>query len=244
MSPLTCPNVSSWRAIRPDPGEYASVRSRDDHHQGATRERGLVRPAGGRRGTADGCRPGSGAERSRSGAAADRVRTERAAHRTTAECLADRAGPAVQPDEHHAADRVSPASSSARSRRGGGTGAGHVQRRGGLQAGAEGTGQRGGTRAASGAPRAGPAVRRVQEIESTRLVPGDVVLVEAGDVVPADGRIVLSTTLEVQEAALTGESAPVSKDRGPCPSGTSRSGTAPTWSSRTRRSPAAPRRSW
>jgi P-type Ca2+ transporter type 2C len=53
----------------------------------------------------------------------------------------------------------------------------------------------------------------VEEIESTGLVPGDVVLLEAGDVVPADGRIITSATLEVQEAALTGESAPVAKDR-------------------------------
>src|SRR6516165_3503014 len=53
---------------------------------------------------------------------------------------------------------------------------------------------------------------RVEEVESTNLVPGDVVLVEAGDVVPADGRILLSASLEVQEAALTGESAPVAKD--------------------------------
>jgi Ca2+-transporting ATPase len=52
----------------------------------------------------------------------------------------------------------------------------------------------------------------VEQIEATGLVPGDVVLLEAGDVVPADGRIVTSATLEVQEAALTGESAPVSKD--------------------------------
>jgi P-type Ca2+ transporter type 2C len=51
------------------------------------------------------------------------------------------------------------------------------------------------------------------EAESTGLVPGDVVQVEAGDVVPADGRIVTSATLEVQEAALTGESAPIAKDR-------------------------------
>jgi Ca2+-transporting ATPase len=56
-----------------------------------------------------------------------------------------------------------------------------------------------------------------EEVESTRLVPGDVVLFEAGDVVPADARIVSSATLEVQEAALTGESAPVPKDAGSLP---------------------------
>ena len=44
------------------------------------------------------------------------------------------------------------------------------------------------------------------------VVPGDIVEVEAGDVVPADGRIVHSATLETQEAALTGESAPIAKD--------------------------------
>jgi len=60
---------------------------------------------------------------------------------------------------------------------------------------------------------------RVEEIESTGLVPGDVVLLEAGDVVPADGRILSSATLEVQEAALTGESAPVPKDRTTLPEG-------------------------
>ncbi len=59
----------------------------------------------------------------------------------------------------------------------------------------------------------------VEEIESTRLVPGDVVLLEAGDVVPADGRILSSASLEVQEASLTGESAPVTKDRTTLPEG-------------------------
>src|SRR5690349_925131 len=59
----------------------------------------------------------------------------------------------------------------------------------------------------------------VEELESTNLVPGDVVLLEAGDVVPADGRILTSATLEVQEAALTGESAPIPKDRGTLPEG-------------------------
>ena len=44
-----------------------------------------------------------------------------------------------------------------------------------------------------------------------RSCPGDVVRLEAGDIVPADGRIVRRATLETQEAALTGESAPISK---------------------------------
>ena len=52
----------------------------------------------------------------------------------------------------------------------------------------------------------------VEDVESTELVPGDIILLEAGDVVPADGRILSSATLELQEAALTGESAPVPKD--------------------------------
>jgi P-type Ca2+ transporter type 2C len=60
---------------------------------------------------------------------------------------------------------------------------------------------------------------QVEELESTKLVPGDVVLLEAGDVVPADGRILSSATLEVQEAALTGESAPIAKDRVTLPEG-------------------------
>jgi P-type Ca2+ transporter type 2C len=60
---------------------------------------------------------------------------------------------------------------------------------------------------------------QVEQIESTKLVPGDIVLLEAGDVVPADGRIISSATLEVQEAALTGESAPVPKDPGALPEG-------------------------
>ena len=61
--------------------------------------------------------------------------------------------------------------------------------------------------------------RQVVELESTKLVPGDIVLLEAGDVVPADGRIESSATLEVQEAALTGESAPIPKDAGTLPGG-------------------------
>jgi P-type Ca2+ transporter type 2C len=60
---------------------------------------------------------------------------------------------------------------------------------------------------------------QVEAIESTKLVPGDIVLLEAGDVVPADGRILSSATLELQEAALTGESAPIPKDAGALPGG-------------------------
>ena len=52
----------------------------------------------------------------------------------------------------------------------------------------------------------------LQLLPATDLVPGDIVNVEAGDLVPADGRILRSASLETQEAALTGESAPIAKD--------------------------------
>jgi len=55
--------------------------------------------------------------------------------------------------------------------------------------------------------RSGQAV----EVNAEDLVPGDVVLVEAGNRVPADGRVCVAATLEIEEAALTGESLPVSK---------------------------------
>ncbi len=54
----------------------------------------------------------------------------------------------------------------------------------------------------------------VVALDATDLVPGDIVALEAGDIVPADGRLIASTTLETQEAALTGESTPIAKDAG------------------------------
>ncbi|TDE92601.1 HAD family hydrolase [Occultella glacieicola] len=56
---------------------------------------------------------------------------------------------------------------------------------------------------------------RAVEIDSAEVVPGDVVLMEAGNLVPADGRICLAATLEIEEAALTGESLPVAKSTDP-----------------------------
>jgi Ca2+-transporting ATPase len=56
---------------------------------------------------------------------------------------------------------------------------------------------------------------RVHDVTAASLVPGDVVLLEAGDQVPADGRIVAAHALEVQEAALTGESLAVGKGAAP-----------------------------
>jgi P-type Ca2+ transporter type 2C len=52
------------------------------------------------------------------------------------------------------------------------------------------------------------------EVAAEDLTPGDVVLLEAGDPVPADGRLLLAAGLEVDESALTGESLPVSKQPG------------------------------
>jgi Ca2+-transporting ATPase len=52
---------------------------------------------------------------------------------------------------------------------------------------------------------------QIKEVEAISLVPGDIVLFEAGDRVPADCRVVESVNLRAEEAALTGESVPVDK---------------------------------
>ncbi|HAP77289.1 MAG TPA: hypothetical protein DCR14_14545, partial [Acidimicrobiaceae bacterium] len=52
-------------------------------------------------------------------------------------------------------------------------------------------------------------------VDTAELVPGDIVLVEAGDRIPADGRLLAATNLEIEEAALTGESQPAQKNTAP-----------------------------
>jgi Ca2+-transporting ATPase len=52
---------------------------------------------------------------------------------------------------------------------------------------------------------------QIEQVPAEELVPGDIVELEAGDKVPADGRLLVAATLEIEEAGLTGESTPVSK---------------------------------
>ncbi|KRF37045.1 cation-translocating P-type ATPase [Nocardioides sp. Soil805] len=51
----------------------------------------------------------------------------------------------------------------------------------------------------------------VTEVPAEELVPGDIVLLDAGDRVPADGRVIVAATLQIEEGALTGESVAVEK---------------------------------
>ncbi|GHI85932.1 cation-translocating P-type ATPase [Streptomyces xanthophaeus] len=60
---------------------------------------------------------------------------------------------------------------------------------------------------------------REAEIPSEQLVDGDVVLISAGDQVPADGRLIEASALQIDESALTGESVPAAKETGPLPGG-------------------------
>src|SRR5690606_38413420 len=61
--------------------------------------------------------------------------------------------------------------------------------------------------------------RERRRIPSARLVPGDIILLEEGDAVPADARLIETTALRTTEAALTGESVPVSKHTLPVAAG-------------------------
>jgi P-type Ca2+ transporter type 2C len=54
-----------------------------------------------------------------------------------------------------------------------------------------------------------------RHIPATKIVPGDLIFIEEGDTVPADARLIHSTALQTGEAALTGESLPVSKSIAP-----------------------------
>lgn len=60
---------------------------------------------------------------------------------------------------------------------------------------------------------------REEELPVTGLVPGDVILLNAGDLVPADARLLAAKDLHVRESALTGESLPVEKSAGELPPG-------------------------
>ena len=55
------------------------------------------------------------------------------------------------------------------------------------------------------------------EVKAKEIVPGDIIVLEAGDKVPADARIFLAVNLEIDESMLTGESEPISKKVEPLP---------------------------
>ena len=67
------------------------------------------------------------------------------------------------------------------------------------------------------------------EIPAGRLVPGDVVSIAAGDIVPADGRLLQAVMLEVAESGLTRQSLPTLKSTAPAGEAGMPLGTGPAW---------------
>ena len=68
-----------------------------------------------------------------------------------------------------------------------------------------------------------------RQIPAEELVPGDIVLLQSGDKVPADLRLLRLRELQIDESALTGESVPVQKQAEPLPADDTSWPTAPTW---------------
>jgi Ca2+-transporting ATPase len=58
-----------------------------------------------------------------------------------------------------------------------------------------------------------------KRVPAAELVPGDIIVIESGDTIAADGRLIESVALQTAEASLTGESLPVEKDTAPLPDG-------------------------
>ena len=93
-------------------------------------------------------------------------------------------------------------------------------------------------------PRAGPPRRPAAAVTTDQIVPGDVVLLSAGSLVPADGVLLEATDFFVSEAAADGRELPGREDAGRGRRRRRRSPTAPTASSSARTSAAAPPGAW